>query len=81
MFQGNKKIFVIPGHDKLEVPMVTKNKAQVLSIGEDKISVMNIESFETIEIDIPEELKGQFAENDNLEYWDIEGKLLLKRKV
>ena len=81
MFTGNKKIFVIPGHDKLEVPMVTKNKAQVLSIVGDKLSVMNIESFETIEIDVPEEFEGQFVENDNLEYWDIEGKLLLKRKL
>jgi translation initiation factor 5A len=81
MFTGNKKIFVIPGHDKLEIPMVTKNKAQILSIAGDKLNVMDVESFETIEIDIPEELKGQFAENDNVEYWDIEGKLILKRKL
>jgi translation elongation factor P/translation initiation factor 5A len=32
IFQGNKKIFIIPGHDKVEVPLVTKNKAQVLSL-------------------------------------------------
>lgn len=81
MFAGNKKIFVIPGHDKLEVPMVTKNKAQVLSLGEDKMNVMDVESFETIELEIPEELKGQFVENDNVEYWDIEGKLIAKRKL
>ena len=79
MFTGNKKIFVIPGHDKLEIPMVTKNKAQVLSIAEDKLNIMNVESFETIDIDIPEEFKDQFVENDNIEYWDIEGKLILKR--
>lgn len=81
MFAGNKKIFVIPGHDKLEVPMVTKNKAQVLSIADGKASVMDLESFETIEIDLPEELKGETAENDNVEYWDIEGKKIIKRKI
>ena len=81
MFTGNKKIFVIPGHDKLEVPQVNKNKAQILSITEDKASVMDLESFETIEVDIPEELKSELAENDNVEYWDIEGKLLIKRKL
>ena len=81
MFTGNKKIFVIPGHDKLEVPLVNKNKGQVLSIAGDKVSVMDIESFETLELDIPEELKGQLAENDNLEYWDIEGTHLVKRKL
>ncbi|MEA3414199.1 MAG: translation initiation factor IF-5A [Nanoarchaeota archaeon] len=81
MFTGSKKIFVIPGHDKLEVPMVNKNKGQVLSLTEEKISIMDLENFETLEIDIPEELKGEFSENDNLEYWDVEGKFLIKRKL
>jgi translation initiation factor 5A len=81
MITGNKKIFVIPGHDKLEVPMVNKNKAQVLSVTGNKANVMDLESFETIEIDIPEELKDELVENDNVEYWDIEGTLLVKRKL
>lgn len=81
MFTGSKKIFVIPGHDKLEVPMVNKNKGQVLSILGEKVNLMDLESFETIDIDIPEELKDQLSENDNVEYWDIEGKLLVKRKL
>jgi translation elongation factor P/translation initiation factor 5A len=42
---------------------------------------MDLESFETIEIDIPEELKDELVENDNVEYWDIEGTLLVKRKL
>ena len=81
MFNGNKKIFVIPGHDKLEIPLVKKNKAQVLSLAEGKASVMDLESFETIDIDIPEELKSEIAENDNIEYWNIEDKLIMKRKL
>ena len=81
MFAGNKKIFVIPGHDKLEIPLVNKNKAQVLSLAEGKASVMDLESFETIDIDVPEELKSEIAENDNVEYWNIEDKLLMKRKL
>ena len=81
MFKGNKKIFVIPGHDKLEVPMVNKNKGQVLSFTEEKVSLMDLESFETLKVEIPEELKGELAENDNVEYWDVEGTLLLKRKL
>jgi translation initiation factor 5A len=81
MMTGNKKVFVVPGHDRFEVPMVNKNKAQVLSISEGKASVMDLESFETIEVDVPEELKNELAENDNAEYWDIEGTLILKRKL
>ena len=81
MVNNSKKVFVVPGHDRFEVPMVNKNKAQILSIADGKISVMDLESFETIEVTVPEDLKGQLAENDNVEYWDIEGTLILKRKL
>lgn len=81
MFTGNKKIFVIPGHDKLEVPMVEKKKGQILSHTEGKASVMDLESFETLEMDFPDEIASEVQDNDNIEYWDIEGTLLVKRKV
>ncbi len=81
MLDGSKKVFVIPGHDRLEVPMVEKRKAQVLSIG-DKISIMDLESFETLEVDSPEpEVKEQLREGENTEYWDIEGQKIIKRKL
>jgi len=30
MISGQKKVFVVPGHERLEVPLVSKNKGQVL---------------------------------------------------
>jgi len=81
MMTGSKKVFVVPGHDRFEVPMVSKKKAQVLSISGEKASVMDLESFETIEVDVPEDLKEEVSENANVEYWDIEGTLILKRKL
>jgi len=80
MITESKKVFVVPGHERFEVPLVIKNKGQVLSIGE-KVSVMNLENFETIEMDCPEELKSQLQENSNVEYWDIEGTLVIKRTL
>ena len=55
---GNKKVFVIPGHDRLEVPMVNKRKGQVLSIG-DKVSVMDLESFETLDVHCSDKIKSE----------------------
>ncbi len=75
-----KKVFVVPGHERLEIPLVDKRKGQVLSIG-DKVSVMDLENFETIEIRCPEEIKSQLEANSNVEYWDIEGKKIIKRKL
>lgn len=75
-----KKVFVVPGHDRLEVPIVDKRRGQVLSIG-DKISVMDLESFETLEISCADEIKSELEENSNVEYWDVEGAKIIKRKV
>jgi translation initiation factor 5A len=82
ILDNSKKVFVIPGHDKLEVPLVTKQKGQILSISGNTVSVMDLESFETIEIECPdEELKSQLEENCNVEYWDVEGEKIIKRKI
>lgn len=80
IINGQKKVFVIPGHDRLEVPLVNKRKGQVLSIAE-KVSIMDLENFETIELTCPEEIKSELEENCNVEYWDIEGERIIRRKL
>jgi translation initiation factor 5A len=77
---NKKKILVLPGHERLEVPMIDKRKGQVLSVG-DKVSIMDMESFETLEVDCPAEIKEQLTGEANVEYWDIEGIKIIKRKV
>jgi translation initiation factor 5A len=76
----NKKVFVIPGHDRIEVPLVDKRKGQVLSIG-DKVSIMDLENFETLDVECAEEIKNELEINSNVEYWDVEGEKIIKRKV
>ncbi len=81
IINGQKKVIVVPGHERFEVPVVKKQKGQVLSIGPTGISVMDLESFETLEVPCSEELKSDLSVNDNVEYWDIEGRLIVKRKL
>ena len=78
-FTGKKKVMVIPGHDKFEVPMIDKKAAQVLSVSGNIASLMDSESFENLDLEIPEELEGQIHGGENVEYWDIEGQKLLKK--
>jgi len=81
IINGQKKVFVVPGHERFEVPMVDKRKGQILSIGENTVSVMDLESFETLDIPCDPELKEQIEINSNVEYWDIEGEKIVKRKL
>ncbi|HLA23541.1 MAG TPA: translation initiation factor IF-5A [Candidatus Nanoarchaeia archaeon] len=77
-----KKVFVVPGHEKIEVPLVEKRKAQILSIsGGNTVSAMDLENFETLEIPCSPEIKEQLEENSTIEYWNIEGELIVRRKL
>ncbi|MFH1364972.1 MAG: translation initiation factor IF-5A [archaeon] len=80
ILSDQKKIIVAPGHERFEVPMVEKNKGQILSIGE-RVSLMNLDSFETLEVACEDSLKQTLKENDNVEYWDVCDQKMIKRKI
>lgn len=75
-----KKVIAVPGHERFEVPLILKKRGQVLSLGE-KTSIMDLESFETLDVITDEDIKNEIKEGDNVEYWDIEGKKIIKRKI
>jgi len=77
---GNKKrVVVMPGHDNVEVPIIDKRAAQVLSIHGNTANVMDAESYETFDLEIPEELKAQVVEGVTISYWDILGQKVMKQ--
>jgi translation initiation factor 5A len=76
---GKKKVNVVPGHDKFEIPMIDKRKAQVLSVSEDIASIMDSENFENFDLKIPEELKDSLVDGVTVEYWDVEEDKLIKK--
>jgi len=78
---SKKKVFVTGGHERLESPMINKRKGQILSIEGDKASVMDLESFETIELAVPEELKEELKGEDQIEYWESQGYKIIKKKI
>ena len=78
---GKKKVIVVPGHERFEVPMILKRKAQVLSAEGDNVSVMDLESFETISLPKTTDIEEQLKPEDQIEYWDIEGVKIIKRKI
>jgi translation initiation factor 5A len=81
IIDGKKKVFVAGGHERLDCPEIKKFRGQLLTITGDKANVMDLESFETLEIIVPEELKPELHEGDQVEYWDVEGIKMIKRKT
>jgi len=81
IFDGKKRVTVQPGHERFEVPMIEKKKAQVLSVSGGKVSVMDLENFETIEMTRAHDFEEELSDGDQVEYWDIEGAKTIKRKI
>jgi len=76
-----KRIIVMPGSERIHIPMVDKRKAQVLSINKEskKASIMDLESYETLEIPIATDILDDIKESMQIEYWDVEGEKIIKR--
>jgi translation initiation factor 5A len=81
VIDGKKKVFVVSGHERLEVPNIVKSRAQVMTVMGEKASVMDIETYETLELPIVEEARAEIKEGDSVEYWDVEGIKIIKRKA
>jgi len=79
MIDGKKRELVMPGHDNIDVPIIEKKIAQVLSINNDSANVMDAETFETFDLKIPEELNGQVFEGSNILYWVILNDRVMKQ--
>jgi len=79
LIDGKKRDVVLPGHDNVEVPLIEKKNAQVLSISGTTANVMDTESFETFTLEIPEELRETVTDNCNVVYWNILDQKIMKQ--
>jgi len=79
LIDDKKRVIVLPGHDNVDVPIVEKKSAQVLSISGNVANVMDKDSYETFDLDIPEELKGEVVEGCSVMYWVVLDKKIMKQ--
>jgi len=90
MFDNNKRSLTIPSGHVVDTPEILKGNAQINFIEENSINIMDLESYESIEVDWPQEqdmikkLKDLQKDPDKIsttqvEYWQLAGKTLITR--
>ena len=79
IFDGQKRNFVKPVDSKCDVPMIDKRLGQVLAIMGDNVQLMDLESYETFDIPILDELKGKLNEGSEVDYILAMGKKKVMR--
>ena len=68
IFDGNKKSIVSPVTHKIQVPIIEKSTAQVVSIQGDEAQLMDLETYEMFTISIPEEFKEKIEAGQEVMY-------------
>lgn len=68
VFDGKKRSVVHPVKHKIQVPMIDKRKAQVLSIMGEEVQLMDLDTYETFQLPIPEEYVGQLNAGEEIMY-------------
>lgn len=73
IFDGIKRNMVAPSDQRVDVPLVEKRTAQVISITPDTVQLMDLGNYETFEVKKPpqEEIFSKLASGVEVEYWDI----------
>lgn len=79
LIDEKKRVVVMPGHDSIDVPIIDKRNAQVLSVHESTANIMDAETYETFDLPIPEELAGQVTPGVSVVYWTILNDKVIKQ--
>lgn len=79
VIDGKRRVIVMPAHDNVEVPVIEKKNAQVLSVTGDVANVMDAETYETFDLKIPDELKADCVPGVTVLYWVVLSDRIMKQ--
>lgn len=81
LFDDKKRNLMGPATTSVEVPIIEKKKAQVISVSGSIVQLMDLQTYETFECSIPEEFKDKIqsgSEGTDVLYWQIGNKKQIK---
>ena len=77
VFDGKKRDIVKTADSEIEVPIIDKRVGQVVAITGDEVQIMDMETYETFEAKVPEELKDKITQGCEVQYWVLLGRKLI----
>jgi len=74
VFDRQKRSVVHPVKHKIHVPLIDKRNAQVLALMGDNVQLMDMETYDTFEMSIPDEFKGKLKPGSEISYLEALGR-------
>jgi len=79
IFDGKVRSIVKPTSAEVDVPILDKRTAQIISITPDTVQIMDMETYELYDVPIEggvdDRIKDQLREGINVEYWETLGRI------
>jgi translation initiation factor 5A len=80
VFDGSKHSLVSPVSSSVEVPLIDKRSGQVISLSDELLQIMDLETFEVFETTlIDNEVKDKIRQGAEVEYWKVLEKVKIVR--
>ncbi|MBI3588388.1 translation initiation factor IF-5A [Candidatus Micrarchaeota archaeon] len=77
LFDNTKHSLMKSSDADCEVPLVERRRAQVISIDGTSANLMDLETFETFEVTVPEEMREAIEAGKETQYMQVMGRKLL----
>jgi len=58
IFNGEKKVFLGTSHATVEIPIITRTTAQIVSVSGDSVQLMDTNTYEVYELPITDDIEG-----------------------
>ena len=68
IFDGSKRSVVYPVRHKVQVPVIDKRQAQIVTITGSEVQLMDLETYEIFQLPIPDELKDSLTPGEDIKY-------------
>ncbi|MCS7093580.1 MAG: translation initiation factor IF-5A [Candidatus Aenigmarchaeota archaeon] len=71
LLDGTRRSIVKPSDEEVEVPILEKKKAQVVAIEGNIAHLLDLQTYQEIQLEIPEDRMGEIKEGEEIEYFEI----------
>ncbi|MBR9682669.1 MAG: translation initiation factor IF-5A [Candidatus Aenigmarchaeota archaeon] len=77
IFDKRRRSIVKPASTEIEIPLVDKKTGQVVMITGNTAQIMDLETYETFDVEIPKEMKEKVIQGNEIMYWVLMGRKML----
>ncbi len=77
LFDGSKHSLMKPSDGDIEIPIVERKRAQVINVAGNTCQLMDMNTYETFDTTIPEDMETPLAAGNEIVYHEVMGKKIL----